>query len=69
MNNPNTAEVPSPAPTLISRARGKSVSFITVLEPWRDKPTVTGLEGNAEKFTILRDGKNLSLGIEDFKIR
>jgi hypothetical protein len=69
MNNPNTAEVPSPAPSLISRARGKSVSFITVLEPWRDKPTVTGLEGNAEKFTILRDGKNLSLGIEDFKIR
>ena len=69
MNNPNTAEVPSPAPSLISRARGKTVSFITVLEPWRDKPTVTGLEGNAEKFTIRRNDKTLTLSERDFKNR
>lgn len=66
MNNPNTGEVPSPAPTLISRSKGKSALFVTVLEPFRDKPTVTGLSGTAEKFTITRNGQSLTLSARDF---
>lgn len=66
MNNANTTEVPSAVPSLISRAKGKSVSFVTVLEPFREKPTVTGLSGNAEKFTIERAGKSLTLSTKDF---
>jgi len=66
MNNPNTSEVPSAAPSLISRVQGKSVSFVTLLEPFREKPTVTGLTGDAEKFTIERAGKSLTLSAKDF---
>jgi len=66
MNNPNTLEVPAPAPTLISRARGKTAMFVTVLEPFRDKPTVTGLSGDAEKFTIERGRKSLTLSAGEF---
>lgn len=66
MNNANTTEVPSAVPSIISRAKGKSVSFVTVLEPFRDQPTVTGLSGTADQFTIIRSGKSLPLSVKDF---
>jgi len=68
MNNPNTSEVPGPAPSLISRFRGKAAEYVTVLEPYRDKPTVTGLTGDADRFTILRGDESLTLSRDDFKL-
>ena len=68
MNNPNTMEVPAAAPSLISRTQGQSVSYVTVLEPFRDKPTVTGLRGDANAFTNERasPASPLTLTTNDF---
>ena len=66
MNNMNTSEIPAPAPSLISRKKSKTASFVTVLEPFHDTPAVTGLTGTPEKFTIERNGKSLTLTANDF---
>ena len=66
MNNPNTAEVPSATPSLITRVKGKTVSFVTILEPFREKPAVTGVSGDAEKITIQRGGKTVSISAREF---
>ncbi len=66
MNNMNTSEIPAPAPTLISRTKAKSASFVTVLEPFHDTPAVTGLTGNPEKFTIERNGRSLTISSDEF---
>ncbi|MEI8313491.1 MAG: hypothetical protein WCH98_22305, partial [Verrucomicrobiota bacterium] len=66
MNDMNTSEIPAPAPSLITRKKAKTTSFVTVLEPFHDKPAVTGLTGTPEKFTIEREGKPLTLTANDF---
>ncbi len=52
MNNPNTGKTPDAAPSLIARARGKAVYFVTVLEPFKDSPKITGIDGDFKKLTI-----------------
>jgi len=60
MNNPNTVKVPDTTPTLITRVPGvKTLTFVTVLEPYREKPTVTGIEGDAGRVTIRRGAKTV----------
>jgi hypothetical protein len=66
MNNMNTSEIPAPAPSLITRKKAKTAAFVTVLEPFHDKPTVTGLTGTPEKFTIEREGKPLTISSDEF---
>ena len=67
MNNMNTLEVPAPAPSLISRRKARAASFVTVLEPFKETATVTGLTGTAEKFTIERGGKSLVISSDEFQ--
>jgi hypothetical protein len=61
MNNPNTTRVPDAAPTLFTRVRGKTASFVTVLEPYREKGTVTGIEGDEERLLIRRGAATLEI--------
>lgn len=48
MNNPNTATIPDAAPALIHRVRGRSLSFATILEPWKRSPRVTAIRSSAD---------------------
>lgn len=66
MNNPNTAKIPDAAPTLLTRTRGKSATFVTVLEPYKDSPTITGIEGNQEALTLHRKSGSLTIPLKDF---
>lgn len=65
LNNPNTTRIPDAAPTLITRARGKGASFVTVLEPYKDKPAVTGIEGDGDRILIHRGTKQTEIRRED----
>ena len=67
LNNPNTTRMPDAAPTLFTRARGKTVSFVTVLEPYKEKPSVTSIEADAENLTIMRNGKPTRISLKDFQ--
>ena len=46
MNNHNDPIeiIPDRAPSLISRTEGRTVHYVTVLEPYREEPEVTGVE-------------------------
>ncbi len=67
LNNPNTSRMPDVAPSLISRSRGRSASFITVLEPYTDKPTVTSIGADRENLTITRNGQTIRIALKDFE--
>jgi len=38
----------------------------SMLEPFRDQPTVTAARGTADQFTIVRSGKSVTLSAKDF---
>ena len=60
MNNPNTGKVPDTVPSIITRVPGvKTARFVTVLEPYRQKPTVTGIEAINGRVTIRRGAKTV----------
>lgn len=65
MNNPNTKKIPDAVHSLLTRTRGKSATFVTVLEPYKDKPAITGIEGNQETLILHREGKNLTIPLKD----
>ena len=44
INNQDTIRMPDSAPSLICRASDKSVTWLTVLEPYKEVPRVTGVE-------------------------
>jgi hypothetical protein len=66
LNNPNTTRMPDAAPSLFTRARGKTVSFVTVLEPYKEKPSVTGISVESDILTIHRGGELLRIPLNDF---
>ena len=67
LSNPNTSRVPDATPTLITRTRGKTADFVTVLEPYKEKPSVTGISVDSDILTIQREGKSLSVPLKDFR--
>ena len=66
LNNPNTTRMPDAAPSLFTRARGKTVSFVTVLEPYKEKPSVTGISLEPDVLTIQRGEESLRIPLKDF---
>lgn len=68
LNNPNTFQMPAAAPSLITRAHGKSATFVTVLEPFKEGPTVTSIEGNSETLIIHRGGNRIEIHPADFLV-
>lgn len=65
MNNPNTMVVPDAAPTLITRVRGKTASFVTVLEPGKGAArvkTVEALGADGVRVT-LAEGERVELSM------
>jgi len=67
MNNPNTTRVPDEAPSLFHRVEGSNVRFVTVLEPYRDQPTVTGIESDGKTLTIARGGGQETVALEGYR--
>jgi len=68
MNNPNTNQLAAPAPTLLTRWQGKEGVLVTVLEPHRGEPRVTGVSFSRDAVTItLRDAKELRLDAAECK--
>lgn len=67
MNNPNTAIIPDAAPALIHRVRGRSLSFVTVLEPWKGAPRVSGIAAHgAAGVRVERvGGAALTVGLDE----
>jgi hypothetical protein len=61
MGNPNTAVIPDAAPSLFTRVRGKTASFVTVLEPYKEAPVVTGVERVADKLIIRLGARTLEV--------
>lgn len=66
LNNPNTSRMPDAAPSLITRARGKGASFVTVLEPYKEKPSVTGIALDDDVLIIQRGRESLRIPLKDF---
>ena len=67
LNNPNTGYVPDGAPSLLHRVRARSVQFVTVLEPYKDKRRVTAIEPAGEDgVTIQIEGAPaLTVGLDE----
>jgi len=66
MNNPDTSTLADAAPTVIQRAMGKAVDFVTVLEPRKDGSavrTVAAKDGGVE--VTLADGRKLAWSLDD----
>lgn len=66
MNNPNTGETPASTPTLITRVRAKSATFLTLLEPSKDSPVSLSLEGQAGQWQIHRGDETMFLEAKDY---
>ncbi|HRJ72166.1 MAG TPA: heparinase II/III family protein [Terrimicrobiaceae bacterium] len=66
LNNPNTLRMPDEAPSLFTRTKGKTAVFVTVLEPYTEKPSVTAIEGDAEHLIIIRNGEPLRISLKDY---
>ena len=66
LNNPNTTRMPDVAPSLFTRARGKTASFVTVLEPYKERPSVTGISVESDVLTIQRGEESLHIPLKDF---
>lgn len=62
INNRDTTRMPDTAPSLICRVRGKTVAWVTVLEPFKEKPRVTAIERLGEHGVSVRliDGTSLT---------
>ena len=67
MSNPNTLRMPDEAPSLFTRVRGKNVEFVTVLEPFKETPSVTAIEKDADHLTIYRNGEPTRISLQDFE--
>ena len=65
MNNPNTFIVPDASPTVITRAHGTTVNFLTVLEPATGPSQVKSIaqDGNGIAVT-LTNGKRMAFSLE-----
>lgn len=62
MNNPQTATVPDAAPSLFHRVSGKTVTYLTVLEPYGETPNVTAIAPVRDDGVLvtLANGKQIS---------
>jgi hypothetical protein len=67
MNNPQKKIIPDRAPSLITRAQGQTLNFLTVLEPHRGQPRVTGVEPVGSDGLLVRfaDGPDLRLTLDE----
>jgi len=66
LNNPNTARMPDAAPSLFTRVGGKSATFVTVLEPYRSTPRVTGIEQLGGQLTVKAGGQSFTLQLREW---
>ena len=66
MNNPNTTRVPDEAPSLFHRVEGRQARFVTVLEPYREQATVTGIGIKGSILTIHRGGQSETVALEGY---
>ena len=67
MNNPNTRTVPDTAPSVFQRVKAKNATFVTVLEPSKGKPTVTGVthDGSGTATITLEGGAKITLSLDE----
>jgi len=67
LNNIQTGIMPQPAPTLVHRRRGRTIHFLTVLEPWRERARVIGVEprGEAGMIVQLAGGGRLVIDLDE----
>jgi len=67
LNNPNTLTVPDGAPSLIRRVRGSGVTYVTVLEPYRESGEVTAVEAVGDEGVRVRfaDGRTVEANLAD----
>jgi hypothetical protein len=56
MNNPNSHRVPDTAPSVLQRARGRTVTFVTVLEPYTEQPRVQSVAAQGDSVTVSLSG-------------
>ena len=63
LNNPNTGNTPEGTPTIFHRVRAKTAHFVTVLEPFKEAPRVTGVEAaGADGITVVfGDGRRVTV--------